>query len=103
MNLDLIPIDRLRELEENGLQAAESFFRSVGIEFSLETMFCVFLLLVSVTMTMIYAILWRKSFGVYYTLLYAFMPITYIGLLMTSLATTEELVLLSVKITYIGG
>ncbi len=103
MNFDLIPIDKLRELEENGLQSVDSFFRSVGIEFSLETMFCVFLLLVSVTMTMIYAILWRKSFGVYYTLLYAFMPITYIGLLMTSLATTEELALLSLKITYIGG
>ncbi len=101
--MEWFSIDVLRQFEEEMLQKIDGALTGAGINFGITTMLCTFLLFLSLTLTVVYAIFWRKSFGVYYTLLYAFMPITYVGLLLGTLAETEGEALVAQKIVYIGG
>ncbi len=63
--------------------------------------FVVFLL--SVALTGCYLLIWRKHFDVHITLVFALVPITNLGFLLQSQATTLESSLHATRFAYIGG
>ena len=58
---------------------------------------------ISILLTIIYAAIWKKSFGVYYTLIFAFIPLCNLGYVLLSLVETEGEAYLAQKVIYIGG
>mgnify|MGYP002624148127 CR=1 FL=1 len=61
------------------------------------------LLVLSLVLSLTYAFQWHKHFPVYFTLIFAFVPIANLGYLLLSQATTLEAALNAYKITYISG
>ncbi len=57
----------------------------------------------SMALCLIYMFIWHKHFDVHITLLYVLVPISNIGFYLYSKSTTIEEIILSIKITYIGG
>ena len=61
------------------------------------------LFLISLVLTLTYALLWHKHFSVYLTLIYLVIPIALIGYVLEASAETLEASLNGTKIIYIGG
>ncbi len=57
---------------------------------------------ISLVMTGIYAIIWRKRFSVFLTLSFAFIPIVNLGYYIVSFSQTVPEAILGIKISYIG-
>ncbi|MCR4736330.1 MAG: HD domain-containing protein [Treponema sp.] len=51
----------------------------------------------------IYALLWHKRFSVFFTLIFAFIPIANLGFLFTNTASTLEGAVIGIKLSYIGA
>ncbi|MBO4396058.1 MAG: HD domain-containing protein [Eubacterium sp.] len=68
-----------------------------------QTMMYAGLLELSIILTVIYGAVWRKSFGIYYTLIFAFIPVTNLGYMLLSLANDENEALIAQKVIYLGG
>ena len=61
------------------------------------------LLFMSVGLTLIYAFMWHKHFDVHFTLVFAFIPISILGIVLCTRAETLEAAITANKMTYIGG
>ncbi|MBQ5491933.1 MAG: HD domain-containing protein [Treponema sp.] len=57
----------------------------------------------SLILTIVYAVQWHKHFPIYFSLIFALIPIANLGYLLTAQAQTIEAVLTACKVTYIGG
>lgn len=66
-------------------------------------LYYVILFAVSFACTVVYACIWHKHFDVYFTLMFALIPIALLGYVILSRATTLETALAANKIIYIGG
>ena len=59
--------------------------------------------ILSLIMTGIYAVIWRKRFSVFITLIFAFVPITCLGYLFLAYSQTVPEAIIGIKISYLGA
>lgn len=57
----------------------------------------------SILMAGIYAVIWRKRFSVFLTLIFAFVPIACLGYFLTSISRTVEEAIVGIKISYLAA
>ena len=65
--------------------------------------FYLILFIISIIMTMIYAVMWHKHFSVHYTLIFTIIPISLLGYMFFAQSDDLASALISLKIIYIGG
>ncbi len=61
------------------------------------------LFLISLALTAIYAIIWQKRFYVFFSLIFAFIPVTNLGYAIIGNAQSLESAIIGIKLTYIGA
>ncbi|MCR5586077.1 MAG: hypothetical protein K6F77_00910, partial [Lachnospiraceae bacterium] len=59
--------------------------------------------IMSVILAGVYVFLWHKHFNVFFSLIFAFIPIVNLGHYLKATATTLEEVIIAQKIIYLGG
>ncbi|MBR1873306.1 MAG: HD domain-containing protein [Eubacterium sp.] len=88
---------------EKGGSFAQKLLDQIGAPFSVETAIYLILFEVSLLLTILYAARWQRNFGVYYTLIFTIIPISFLGQLLLSVANTADEALVGQKIIYLGG
>lgn len=58
---------------------------------------------VSLFLTLIYAFIWNRRFGVHFTLIFGFIPIAILGSLLIATSKSLDAAIISNKIVYLGG
>ncbi len=61
------------------------------------------LFVISLILTGIYAVIWRKRFSIFLTLIFSFIPIANMGYFLVSLSSTVPEAILGIKVTYLGS
>ena len=60
------------------------------------------LFIVSLVLTAIYAVIWRKRFSVFLTLNFSFIPVVNLGYYILAAAQTLPAAIIGIKISYLG-
>ena len=61
------------------------------------------LFVISLILTGIYAVIWRKRFSIFLTLIFSFIPIANLGYFLVSFSSTVPEAILGIKVTYLGS
>ena len=61
------------------------------------------LFVISLILTGIYAVIWRKRFSIFLTLIFSFIPIANMGYFLLSFSSTVPEAILGIKVTYLGS
>lgn len=61
------------------------------------------LFIISLILTGIYAVIWRKRFSIFLTLIFSFIPIANLGYFLVSFSSTVPEAILGIKVTYLGS
>ncbi len=67
------------------------------------TLYYLTFLIISLMCSAVYLIQWKKNYSIYYTLVFLLIPMSNIGPLMSSVSKTIGELIISTKITYLGG